>query len=96
MGTVNVGIAPAVLVGAHASVSPSTAATVTKPAGANGIILQAVTADVRYTLDGTTPDGTTGFVLSATAAASTISVPSNATLKVYSATGTLQYQWIKS
>ena len=39
--------------------------TLTLPAGARQAHLQAITQDIRYTLDGTTPSSTNGLLLSA-------------------------------
>lgn len=53
------------LVGSHGTEAiSSTAVEVDKAAGSEGVLLQAIDADVRFTLDGTAPVGaTTGFLL---------------------------------
>lgn len=52
--------------GAHADgTDVSSAATLTPPAGAGKLMLQALDQNVRYTLDGTTPTATKGFQLKA-------------------------------
>lgn len=51
-------------VGAHAQDGTiSAATTLVPPAGANKVLIQAVGANVRYTLDGVNPTATFGFVL---------------------------------
>lgn len=56
------------LIGSHTQNSSlSSAVTVTLTSGANGLLVQCTGTNVRYTLDGTTPTSTTGFVLYATA-----------------------------
>lgn len=53
-------------VGAHATDATISAATdITPPPGANKVLIQAFGADVRYTLDGTTPTAAVGFQLKA-------------------------------
>lgn len=82
-------------VAAHGADSVTTAATLTKPAGANKVLLQALTQNVRYTLDGSTPTTSSGFQLKAGDAPRQIAVDGGITLKVVTETGTasLQYQW---
>lgn len=76
----------------------STAVTLTKPRRANGILVTAVAQNIRYTVDGTAPTTTLGFLLSTSATAPTfIPVGRNTRLKFIRATGsdgTLNYQWI--
>lgn len=56
------------VIGSHTQNSSlSSAVTVTLTSGANGLLVQCTGTNVRYTLDGTTPTSTTGFVLYATA-----------------------------
>jgi hypothetical protein len=53
-------------IGAHAEdTSVSSATTLTAPTGATKLLLQALTKNVRYTLDGTTPTASKGFQLTA-------------------------------
>lgn len=83
-------------VGAHSHGATITVATtLTKPAGASKIIMQALTQNVRFTLDGTTPTAAIGFQLLAGGAPFIIEVP-GASLKVIqeAATASLQYQWV--
>jgi len=82
-------------VGAHASDNVTTAATLVKPVGANKALLQALTQNVRYTLDGSAPSGSAGFQLKAGDPPRQIAVDGGITLKVITETGTasLQYQW---
>jgi hypothetical protein len=83
-------------VGAHSSgATISSATTLTKPEGANQILIQALIQNVRFTLDGTTPTTTVGFQLLAGNPPVIIAVP-GASMKVIeeAATASLQYQWI--
>jgi hypothetical protein len=83
-------------VGAHNSgLDISTAKTLTKPTGASKIIIQAITQNVRFTLDGTAPTSTLGFQLVAGGTPFIIEVP-GASIKVIqeAATASLQYQWV--
>lgn len=51
-------------VGSHTqNTSLSTAQTIAIPDGANALLVQCTGQNVRYTLDGTTPTATVGFVL---------------------------------
>lgn len=53
-------------VGGHLSdTSLSSAETLTRPSGADVLMIQAFTQAVRYTLDGSTPSTTNGFRLAA-------------------------------
>lgn len=55
------------VVGAHTQNSSlSSVVTVSVPNGANGLLVQCTGQNVRYTLDGSTPSSTNGFVLYAT------------------------------
>lgn len=73
----------------------STATAITSSAGATHVMIQAFTADVYFTLDGTTPTSANGFVLSSSAVAPTI-IPLNngIELNVISATGEVRYQFL--
>ena len=85
------------VVGAHSStLDVSTAKTISKPAGATGILIQAITKSVRFTLDGSTPTVSHGFQIAADAAPVVIPVP-GAAIKVIevAATAVLQYQWTR-
>jgi hypothetical protein len=53
-------------VGSHDSTTDiSSAATLTKPAGATKIMLQAITENCRVTFDGSDPTATHGFLITA-------------------------------
>ncbi len=72
----------------------SSAVTLTKPSGAGLIILQCETQNVKFTLDGTTPTATVGFLL--TAGDPPILVPvAGAAVKVIevAASASVNYQW---
>lgn len=73
----------------------SSATTLTKPTGATKIIIQALTQNVRFTLDGTAPTATLGFQLLSGGSPFIIEV-TGASIKVIqeAATASLQYQWI--
>lgn len=83
-------------IGAHVSgTNIANAVTLTKPAGATGIILQTITQNVRWRLDGTNPTTTVGFQLKAGNDPLLIAVP-GADIRVIqeAATASLQYQWV--
>ena len=50
-------------VSTHTQVGCAAATTITIPDGANGMLVQCGTQNVRYTIDGTTPTTTVGFLL---------------------------------
>lgn len=87
-------------IGAHSDgATISSATTLTPPTGlAVGVaklLIQTVSQNVRYTLDGTTPTATTGFQLVAGDPPIIIPIGANTTVKVIqeAATADLQYQW---
>jgi hypothetical protein len=83
-------------VGSHSSGTDiSSATTLTKPVGAKQIMIQALTKNVRYTLDSTSPTASVGFQLVAGNSPVIIAVPGNS-IKVIqeAATASLQYQWL--
>lgn len=85
-------------VGAHVDGPTLTSAvTLTPPTGATKIMLQALTQNVRFTLDGTTPTASLGFQLKAGDPAVIVQIGNDVTLKVIEETATadLQYQWGK-
>lgn len=90
---------PFTRLGAHGSDSDmSTAQEITRGAGAEEatcILLQCEGANVRYTLDGTDPTSSLGFVLTAGADPVLIPMPEGNTLKVLEAgtSAILQWQW---
>lgn len=82
-------------VGAHTTNGTlSSAVTLTRPTGADVLIIQAFAQNVRYTLDGTTPTSTTGFQLTV-GTLRVIEVGLATAVKVIeeSASGSIQYQW---
>lgn len=83
-------------VGAHSSgATISNATVITIPSGARYIRLQALTQNVRYTLDGTTPTTSVGFQLKAGDPPISLWVETGVALTVIqeSATASLQYQF---
>lgn len=74
----------------------STATTLTLPSDATGVMLQADTADVRFTIDGTTPTSTLGLILSSSAAPLRVDLYPGAEVKVISATGAINYQYFRT
>lgn len=83
-------------VGSHSDGATISAATVlARPAGGNVIILQALTQNVRYTLDGTVPTASKGFQL--VAGDPPIAIPAGpgvvVTVIQEQATADLQVQW---
>lgn len=75
--------------------SISSVATITIPAGATQVMLQAITQNVRYTLDGTAATTTLGFQLKAGDPPIIVPVSASTVLKVIeeTATASLQYQF---
>jgi hypothetical protein len=84
------------VVGSHSSgASIASATTLTKPTGAHAILIQALTQNVRFTLDATTPTATVGFQILAGNAPILIPVPgASITVIQEAATASLQYQWV--
>ena len=83
-------------VGSHTSnTTISSATTITVPAGARYILMQVLTQNVRYTLDGTVPTTTSGFQLKAGDPPIAVWCETGVTLKVIeeTATASLQYQF---
>lgn len=84
------------VVGSHtANSSLSSAVTLTRPAGAQRIMIQAFTQNVRFTLDGTTPTASTGFRLDV---GTYLVIPFTGTaIKIIeeTASASVQYQWMK-
>ena len=83
-------------VGAHVDgPTISSATTLTAPANATKILIQALDQNVRFTLDGTAPTATKGFRLTAGDPPILIPLGNTTVLKVIqeAATADLQYQW---
>lgn len=82
----------------HKSVSIGSALLVPyEPPGVRGILMQAVTDDVRYTLDGTTPTAAIGFRLIQDTAPTFVEIDNNTVIKFYGEGGTskVEYQWFE-
>ncbi len=73
----------------------SSATTLTPATGATKIMIQALTQNVRFTLDGTAPEAAKGFQLKAGDGAVVIPLGNSTVLKVIqeAATADIQYQW---
>ena len=85
-------------VGSHADGDTISSATaLTKPSGAKKLMIQALEQNVRYTLDGTDPTTSKGFVITAGNDPYILFVHPNTTVTVIqeAATADLQYQWGK-
>ena len=83
-------------VGAHSSgLAISSATVLTRPAGATKILIQALTQNVRFTLDGTLPTAASGFQLKAADPPLIIPLGSRTRITVIqeTATASLQYQF---
>ena len=83
-------------IGAHVTDAViSTAAALTPPTGATKILIQALSQNVRFTLDGSTPTAAIGFQLAAGDPPIVIPLGTGMTIKVIeeAATASLQYQW---
>jgi hypothetical protein len=86
---------PVTPVGAHGTnASLGAAVTLTPPAGADRLVIQAQAQTVRYTLDGTTPTASVGFQLFAGDTA-TIQVGAGLTVRIIEETSgaAVGYQW---
>lgn len=75
----------------------SGATTLTPPTGATHLLIQALTQNVRYTLDGTAPTASLGFQLRAGDPPVIIPIGAGIVVKVIQelATASLQHQWLK-
>lgn len=83
-------------IGAHTQNSSlSTVQTLTPPASANKLLVQAFVQNVRYTLDGTDPTASLGFQLKADDPPIVIPIGIGTTVKAIeeAATATLDFQW---
>ncbi len=67
----------------------------TPPEGATKILMQAITKDIRYTLDGTTPTATVGFLLVASVAPTLINIGADTAIAIIEkeASASINYQW---
>ena len=87
------------IVGSHTQNGTISAATVLSvPATANGLLVQCTTKNIRYTLDGTTPTASIGFLLTADTDPVLIMVHSDDTVITVievAATGTVIYQPVR-
>ncbi len=84
------------VVGAHVSNgSLSSAVTLTPPARAGRLVIQALTQNVRVRLDGTAPTTTVGFQVKAGDPPVEIGIGRNTVVKVIEETpsATINYQW---
>jgi hypothetical protein len=83
-------------VGSHNSgLAISTATTLTTPAGATKLMIQTLTQNVRFTMDGTVPTATVGFQMMAGDPPIILPVGSYNAVKVIQedATASMQYQF---
>lgn len=83
-------------IGAHVDGTDiSSAVTLTPAAGATKLLIQVTTQNLRYTLDGTAPTTSSGFLMTAGDPPIIIVLEDNVTIKVIeeSATADIQYQW---
>ena len=73
----------------------TSAVALVNPPGATKLLIQALTQNVRYTLDGTTPTASKGFQLKAGDPPVIIPISSRTTVKIIqeSATASVQYQF---
>ena len=73
----------------------SSAVTLTPPAGATKLLVQALDKNVRYTLDGTTPTASKGFQLAAGDPPIIIPIGNGTTIKIIeeAASADLNYQF---
>jgi hypothetical protein len=88
--------APFTPIGAHTSnAALSSAVTLTPAAGADQLLIQALTQNVRVTVGGTTPTATLGFQLKAGDPAVLIGLSGATVIRVIeeTASATIQYQW---
>lgn len=84
---------------AHTSNSSlSSAVSITTPMGSEGLLVQALTQNIRFTIDGTTPTSTLGFQLKAGDPPVLIPVAPGTVLKFIeeTATANLQYQSVRT
>lgn len=85
------------IVGSHTSSRTiSSASGITAPTGSSAIIMQAITQNVRYTIDGSTPTTTEGFQLKAGDPPVMVPLGFNASINVIqeAPTAVLSWQWV--
>lgn len=83
-------------IGSHSDgTAINTAVVLTPPTGAKKLLIQALTQNIRYTLDGTTPTASKGFQIKSEDPPIVIPVGPNTTITVIeeAATADMQYQW---
>lgn len=75
----------------------SSAVTLTIPAGATGVYVQALTQNINFTMEGTTPTSTVGFTLVANDPVLAIPITTRTVLKFIevAASATLKYQFYR-
>lgn len=87
------------IIGSHTrNTSLSSAVAITLPAGANALLVQCTGQNVKYTLDGTTPTSSVGFVMVANASPVIITHVSEDTVLTVietAASAVLEYQAIR-
>lgn len=89
-------VKPFAPIGSHTTdAALSSAKVLAPPAGSNLVLIQCTGANVRYTLDGTTPTAGTGFVLTADTDPLLIPIGPTTTLTIIeeSASATAQFQF---
>jgi hypothetical protein len=81
----------------NSALDVSSAQTLTPPTGANKLMMGTATQNCRYTLDGSTPTATVGFLLSTAFPPVTITVTPSTIIRVIQvgATAVFTYQWGK-
>lgn len=75
--------------------SISSATAITVPSNATGIMMQAFTADVYYTLDGTTATTANGFLLFTDGGVTRVDLYPGAEISVISSSGEIRYHFFR-
>src|SRR5690349_24922886 len=93
-----VSIAPYLPVGVHNSVTVAAVRQVTTPGNSSGLLVQALTQNIRFTLDTTNPTTTVGFQIKAGDPPVLIPCGPNITVRFLeeTASATLQYQAVRT
>lgn len=83
-------------VASHVELTAATAVTISAPTNAKRLLIQALSQNVRYTLDGSAPTATHGFQMKAGDPPILIPVGANTTVRVIQETATaeIEYQWV--